>query len=256
MGPAPFEAVSFAGAVEGQGYTDPRSETHTSGTVLMGLGELFVLCDYHRQLTNFERSKFIVHVGSLPKPILLLPSTSLPQVFVVGEAACGGLEFQQKYTLKGAKSGLEANNFQCSSSRGGLFNHKEDQSMKSIAQGQEQYQQRDYDLSSFQTFCYHGYNFSAFLYQSNVSSGYTSAIPLSRSIQAPIAEFINLIYTWLGLLGIDPRPASYTKNDGIWVGFPSLLTSMNATGIIPSISWAYTAGSYGRKLRHVLSMPL
>jgi hypothetical protein len=184
-------------------------------------------------------------VGNPGLNLRLLPSTSLPQTFVVGPGGCP--PSFNIYTFRASGSGNESSPTTCSISRGGVFDSHQDQSVTSTFLSDGEDAKKVYDLSKYQAFSNYGYNLSALMYQSNLSFEFSPTIPPNYSLQIPIAEFNDISYTWLGLLGIDPRSSNYSKNDNFYVEQPSLLTSMKQKGLIPSISWAYTAGSYGRE---------
>ena len=191
----------------------------------------------HRCFPNIRRSSFSVQVGDPPTELRLLPSTSLAQTLVVGPGGCPP-NFNN-YTFQSGLSGNEANPKGCSTSRGELFDRRKDQSAATVAgMGNP----KVYNLIDYQTVGNYGYNFSAYGYRSNIWPQRSS----NKGIQAPIAEFNDINYTWLGLLSIDVRPANYTGEDNVTVQIPSLLESLASSGNIPSRSWGYHAGSYGR----------
>ena len=58
---------------------------------------------------------------------------------------------------------------------------------------------------------------------------------------------------WLGIFGLDPAPSNYTTlNDPQ----PNFLWSLNDTNVIPSTSWAYTAGAtYSKVGTYFIKLP-
>ena len=74
-----------------------------------------------------------------------------------------------------------------------------------------------------------------------VDAGLNSTVSLPDQVVAGIADPI----WWLGLMGLGPKPSNFTTfNDPV----PSFLSAMaNVTNpVIPSLSWAYTAGAWYR----------
>ena len=55
-----------------------------------------------------------------------------------------------------------------------------------------------------------------------------------------------------GIFGLGDQPANFTKPSDRYnlsgiITYPSFLTTLKASGLIPSLSWAYTAGAPYRK---------
>jgi len=93
----------------------------------------------------------------------------------------------------------------CSVSRGGLYNGTLDKNAvyeKNITRS----------LTDYSTIGNFGGNFSGQALQSDLYLGYTFNTG-NDSISAPFFEFLDQNYTWLGLLGLDPKPANYTQLD-------------------------------------------
>jgi hypothetical protein len=65
--------------------------------------------------------------------------------------------------------------------------------------------------------------------------------------QSVIAKFADFYASWTGLLGIDPRPTNFTNLGGYKAPQSNFMTILNKTNMIPSVSFAYTAGSNGRR---------
>lgn len=58
-----------------------------------------------------------------------------------------------------------------------------------------------------------------------------------------VAAFANDDY-YVGMFGIGQQPTNFTSFDN---PHPSFLTSLKNEGLIPSLSWAYTAGARYRE---------
>lgn len=50
---------------------------------------------------------------------------------------------------------------------------------------------------------------------------------------------------YLGILGLNPQPVNFTSLGNF--SSPSILTTLKEQGVIPSLSWSYTAGAKYRK---------
>lgn len=87
-------------------------------------------------------------------------------------------------------------------------------------------------------------------YEVNGDYGYDSVTlghlggggPTVRSVIAGIGD---THFTWLGALGLNPRPVNFTDKPG--APFPSLVQLLKDQGNISSLSWAYTAGARYRE---------
>lgn len=69
-----------------------------------------------------------------------------------------------------------------------------------------------------------------------------------RSVVAGIGD---THFTWLGALGLNPRPVNFTDRPG--AVFTSLVQQLKNQSNISSLSWGYTAGAKYRKSQSFLS---
>lgn len=199
-----------------------------------------------RPMLSNSRATFILQIGSPPQEVHVLPSTSLSETLIVGPGGCpnstdfSGVKFQtSKQEPKTA----------CSDSRGKLYDLSVDNS-KAAFDASNKSNISVYNVEAYQTLKNFGGDFPAYGFHSNVTIGYTQAdiqASASQSIQLPLLQFYDPNYAWVGLLGIDPRPANFTSGTPPQTSMEkSLLQSLKDSGEIKSMSWAYTAGSYNR----------
>jgi hypothetical protein len=58
-----------------------------------------------------------------------------------------------------------------------------------------------------------------------------------------LAEISTRNFTWLGLMGLNVQGTNLTDIGGMKQPQPTMLSILKRNNIIPSLSWAYTAGS-------------
>ena len=87
-------------------------------------------------------------------------------------------------------------------------------------------------------------------YNRNSSFGMDSvALGLSNATGGPylgsqvVADFQTNDY-YIGLFGLGQQPTNFSTFD---TPYPSFLTSLKSKGMIPSLSWGYTAGARYRQ---------
>ncbi|KAF4619039.1 hypothetical protein G7Y89_g14808 [Cudoniella acicularis] len=154
-------------------------------------------------------STFVVDVGTPPQPARVLISTSNGETWVVGPEGCP------------AKYGDD-----CADSRGMTFQPDNSTTWTEIG-----LYELDLELNL-------GYTGNGQYGHDTVTLGYpgSGAPSLEHQVVAGIAspDF------WLGSFGLDPAPRNFTNlNDPQ----PSFLQTLKNTTVIPSLSWAYTAGA-------------
>jgi hypothetical protein len=58
-----------------------------------------------------------------------------------------------------------------------------------------------------------------------------------------LVEITEWNYTWVGMFGLDVRPSNLSDLGGMKAPQDTLLRKLKQENLIPSLSWAYTAGS-------------
>jgi hypothetical protein len=181
---------------------------------------------YSYQVLTCFRSLFTVQIGSKPaRDLRLFPSTSLGMSFPISPKGC-----PLSYNTSDDRT--------CADSRGGVYSHTDSRSYEI---------EGVYSLDTYDTFSGFGFPFypvqmgwDDITFGFHVKSGRASSTPSTL-----IGEMAMWNYTWLGLLGLDPKPTnlSRTRVAGMMEPLPSMIERLVSSGIIPSRSWAYTAGS-------------
>lgn len=162
-------------------------------------------------------STFAIRVGTPEQVLKVLPSTTVPETWVVLDEGC-----------------TTADQKTCPDDRGGIydFNKSSTWEKKNLFQlGVEL--NLGYDIQNAGE-----YGFETLSLGYKGSDGPT----LENQVIAGIAtkEF------YLGSLGLTPRPINFTAEDQ----HPSLLSTLKSQNLIPSLSFGYSAGAYYRKSRH------
>ncbi|KAI9668763.1 MAG: hypothetical protein M1831_000832 [Alyxoria varia] len=164
-------------------------------------------------------STFSLQVGRPAQNVRVLPSTGIPETWVIdGATACPeGIP-------------LPTGQEHCDDARGRLFHKNEsitwikDSSYELVAET---------NLGLDSTGIY-GWD--------DITLGWQGSGGPSENHQV-IAAVADPKY-WLGVFGLDPRPSNFSDFNS---GQPSFLDSLKKHNKIPSLSWAYTAGAYYRQ---------
>ncbi|KAF2438355.1 acid protease [Karstenula rhodostoma CBS 690.94] len=156
-------------------------------------------------------SSFAIQIGKKAQDIRVLPSTASPNTWVVYGEGCPS----------------DAPN-NCADSRGGIFNNNNSLTWipNSIFElGVEE--NLDYDV-------FGDFGFDTVTLGWQGSNGPS----VEHSVVAGIAD---TTFTWLGVLGLNPRPTNFSTFPNS--PQPSLIQLLKDQNSIPSLSWAYTAGA-------------
>jgi hypothetical protein len=165
----------------------------------------------------------------------LFPATTLPEVYLINPLGCPN-----------TTNDIYIDGRTCPQSRGGTFDHS--------SSGDSYLPEAKYDLRDNAAFNNYGftrvvaeigYDTFKFGWRYKDSKG-TNQISqnVTKVEHALVAEITAYNYTWLGMLGIDPRPTNLSAASGQFVGSQdAVLTKLKSNSIIPSLSWSYTAGS-------------
>jgi hypothetical protein len=180
---------------------------------------------------GFIRSTFQLTAGTghRGQSVRLLPSTSLSETYLIVPKGCDNDVTRGKTFV---------NNASCDQSRGGLFNANE--SLNYIPQS-------IYNPGQYRTFALYGKDdFNAELGFDELRMGLPSEDKVGIK-QMNVFGYTDFYFSWTGLLGIDPRPSFFTGTRGFSSPQPNFLQQLFDKGQVPSLSWAYTAGSKWRK---------
>jgi hypothetical protein len=179
--------------------------------------------------------------------IRFLPSTSLGQTYAISTAGCP--ESLNNYTFY--------KNYTCNKSRGNLY--KGSGALKQMAKTGEAY---GVDLSGFSVFKNYGFqNINATFWPEALALNTTSGSETSTTVinDVTVGLISETQFTWMNLLGLDSKPTMHTgpsnskqAKSGAVLEQKSLLQTMKDANNIPSLSWAYHAGSYSRKFNVIL----
>jgi hypothetical protein len=173
----------------------------------------------------------VVQVGDGPQPqvLRLFPSTSLPEAYLIHPGGCAKI------------SDITFNGMSCEDSRGGLFKSNLSTSYVNISV---------YDVSANAAF--HTFGFTKLpahigrdFFELNLPKTVVNTVNPSsgRLDNLIVAGIKDLNYTWLGMLGLDARESYFSGLGGFSTPQDTLLTRLKRNGLIPSLSWSYTAGS-------------
>ena len=172
-------------------------------------------------------SSFAIQVGTPPQTLKVLISTASDQTWVVLPSGCTSNDPPN-----------------CETSRGGFF--RPDRSQTWVQNS----------LSINGTF-----NFeleSNLGYFSNAQYGYDTVTlgwqgSGGPSLQHQMVAGIVTKDFYLGLFGVNPRPANFTNFD---TSFPSFISDLKNQSLIPSVSYAYTSGNQYRLNKVFASLTL
>ncbi|KAI3321647.1 acid protease [Xylariaceae sp. AK1471] len=164
-------------------------------------------------------STFDLRVGSTEQDVRVIVSTASPESFVVlSEYGC---------TTAAGLATVPAN---CAVSRGNLFNTNESSTWHELG---------DFGINQ------NGVGLEANLgYSQNASFGLET---LGLGLTGPslenqtVAGIASAEPLYLGLFGLNNQPVNFTSVGNF--SSPSFVTTLKDQGIIPSVSWSYTAGA-------------
>jgi hypothetical protein len=166
--------------------------------------------------------------------VRLLPSTNLPETYLINYLGCGG----PNSTL--SRSSILHRS--CPESRGLLY-----------ASSTTYKDYGTYDVANYSAL--RNYNIptlEARFGWEDVHVGYPKAPEAGDGIgayQSLIAQITNNAFFWVGVFGLDPRPTNLSGLGGMSNPQQSLFDRLKENSAIPSRSWAYTAGSKYCKFR-------
>ena len=184
-----------------------------------------------------SRTSFSVQagLGSDSQILRLLPSTSLPELYAIHPNGC-----KQAMAKNMTFDGL-----QCDISRGGIYNHN---ASVSYHQSNQMY---DFSINA----AFHDFGFmrapglvgleSFVLNLPNKSSSDNNSNDTLKDLL--VAGISDYNFTWVGMLGLDVQGTNLSGFGGMGVPLPTMLGKMKQNKLIPSLSWAYTAGCHGCK---------
>jgi hypothetical protein len=185
-------------------------------------------------LTDLVRTTFQFTAGSgnQGQPVRLLPSTSLPEAYFVSPLGC------ENETAKGKLFDYDR---PCSESRGGFYNSNLSTGYIPMSMYKPgQYQTfRNYDQGDFVAAL--GFEELRFGLPVNGNIGMT---------HMNVFSFYDFYESWVGLLGIEPKPSLISETGGMKNPQPNLVQVLKDSNQIPSQSWSYTAGAKFREYMH------
>jgi hypothetical protein len=158
--------------------------------------------------------------------VRLFPATTLPEVYLINPKGCTN---SSNTTLIDGRP--------CGDSRGGIFNHN--------SSGDSYIPDSIYDLGANAAFKTYGFTkVPAQIGYDTFKFGWRQRDQnITKVEHTLLAEITAYSYTWLGMLGIDPRPTNLTASGQFLGSQETVLNKLKGASIIPSLSWAYTAGS-------------
>ena len=174
---------------------------------------------YNRDGDDGSWSSFALRVGSPEQTVRVLPSTTGQQTWVVGTEGC----------LVDSPGTLTSQS--CDDSRGGLFDTTQSSSWQVLG---------NYSLGLELNL---GYDGSASFGLDTVALGFnnfTGGTPIDSQVVSSLA--IDEYY--IGVFGLSPNATTF---DNYTNPRSSFLTTMHNQGMIPSLSWGYTAGATYRE---------
>jgi|TARA_R110002003_G_scaffold125_10_gene11449 hypothetical protein len=162
-------------------------------------------------------SSFVLQVGNKSQEVRVFPSTASSSTWVVYEdPGCNGVPVAN-----------------CASSRGKTFQPNSSSTHDSVS-----LQGSIYELGVEENLL--GRTVSGDYGYDTVTLGYPDGggPTVARTVIAGIGD---TQFTWLGVLGMNPRPVNFSTTPG--APQRSFVQALKDEGDIPSLSWAYTAGA-------------
>ena len=128
-----------------------------------------------------------------------------------------------------------SNDQNCSQSRGGLFNPSQSSSWSALG---------NYNLGTEENL---GYSYAASYGSDTIALGSSSYIE-GPTLKSQVVAGLETYAYYLGLFGLGRKPSNITSSSSPTnltgtIPFTSFLGSLKASNLIPSLSWAYTAGA-------------
>ena len=127
--------------------------------------------------------------------------------------------------------GCEPPSSKCSEARGGLFNQNQSSTWQDLG---------PFTLALEQNL---NHNESGAFGLDTISLGLTNATG-GPTLKSQIIAGIETEHWYIGLLGLQQQPMNLSNFSQ---PYKSVLTTLRAQNLIPSLSWAYTAGAHYRK---------
>lgn len=168
-------------------------------------------------------SSFALRVGSPQQTVRVIPSTAGTETWVISPLGCPPGE----PGISPASS--------CPESRGGLFNASQSSSWQALSNNSLQL---DSNL---------GYGDYVALYgDDTITLGFSDSIG-GLHLDSQLVAALAPEHYYIGLFGLNPQASNLTNFSD---PHPSPLTSMKEKNLIPSRTWAYTAGAPYREWFH------
>lgn len=182
---------------------------------------LIGLANFHeRDGADGNWSSFSLRVGKSEQLVRVLPSTAGNAVWVVSPQGCLSGEAGTSPSVT------------CAESRGDLFNASESASWKNL---------NNYNLGLELNLG--GFNDTADYGLDTVALGLSNATGGPCLDSMVVASYAKDDY-YVGMFGLNQQPTNFSTFDNL---YPSFLTTLKSEKLIPSLSWAYTAGARYRK---------
>jgi hypothetical protein len=178
--------------------------------------------------------------------IQFLPSTSLGQTYAISMDGCP--TSWTNYTFY--------KDYSCNKSRGNLY--KGSGALTQLAKTGEASR---IDLSKFSVFKNYGFqNINATFWREALALKTTTGSDSNRTVinDVTVGLVSDTQFTWMTLLGLDSKSTKHAvlsnseqPKPGTIREQKSLLQTMKDANNVPSLSWAYHAGSYSRMLENM-----
>ena len=186
------------------------------------------IVNHYRLLTECLRdgddgrwSSFALRIGEPGHEVRVLISTASTVTSAVDPRGCPP-----------GVSGL-SNDLNCSQSRGGLFDPSHSSSWSALG---------NYSLDIEENL---GYMAAASYGLDTIALG-SSSYTNVPTVKSQVVASLTTSLSYIGLFGLRSQPTNFSMNPTNLTDFfscPSFLASLKASNLIPSLSWAYTAGA-------------
>ena len=182
-----------------------------------------LLIEYLRDGDDGKWSSFALRVGKPEQTVRVLISTASENTWVVLPGGC-------------PPGALGTGNYpNCSQSRGNLFDPSHSSSWRGIG---------NYSLGTELNL---GYNFDGTYGLDAIALGSTS-LSGGPTLNSQVIAGLETNDYYTGLFGLGSQPSNFTNSSsaadlGDTIPYPSFLATLKASNLIPSLSWAYTAGA-------------